>query len=359
MHKGGIRMIQIQKKNGARHIRELIQAAISVGTRACTVTGNWEIEDTVLIPSDFTLRLCDCHLTMADAAFCNMFRNESAGSGKIDHDIIIEGSGRVILDGGNYNGLSEQTSEKNGNPHISVNNIILFVGVENFKITGLHVRNQRWWALNFLWCRRGLLRDLDFCSDDVWVDETGREQHGLRKEKYSAVRVKNSDGIDLRAGCRDILIENITGFTEDDTVALTGLWGSMEQRYEIPGMSTDICNVIVRNVSSAAYCAQVRLLNQSGIKLYNILIDGVMDTSLGSEHMDRGGNGVRIGDTHLYGTRHSTRDETFNITVRNVCSRAGRVMSLAGAITNLTLENISEFDRSGLGDAIENRAKIY
>ena len=84
-----------------------------------------------------------------------------------------------------------------------------------------------------------------------------------------------------------------------------------------------------------------------------------MDASLGSEHMDRGGNGVRIGDNHLYGTRHSTKDETFNITVRNVCSRAERVMSLAGAITNLTLDNIRGFDRDGLGDGIDNCAEVY
>ena len=352
-------MDKVFRKNGARHIRELICAAIAVGTRACTVTGNWEIEDTVLIPSDFTLRLCDCHLRMADGTFCNLFRNESAGTGKVDRDIVIEGSGRVILDGGNYNGLSEKTSEKDGNPHISVNNILLFAGVDGFRITGLHVRNQRWWALNFLWCRHGLLRDLDFLSDDTRIDEDGTEHRGLKRDNYSAVKVKNSDGIDLRAGCRDILIENVTGFTEDDTVALTGLWGKMEQRYAIPGLSSDICNVSVRNVNSAAYCSNVRLLNQSGIKLYNILIDGVMDASLGSDCMDRGGNGVRIGDVHLYGTRHSTEEETFNITVRNVCSRAGRVMSLAGAITNLTLDNIRGFDREGLGEEIDNRAEIF
>ena len=78
------------QKNGARHIREMIQAAIAVGTRACTVTGDWEIEKTVLIPSDFTLRLQDCHLTMADGTFCNMFRNQSCGSGECDRNIVIE-----------------------------------------------------------------------------------------------------------------------------------------------------------------------------------------------------------------------------------------------------------------------------
>lgn len=348
----------MMQKKGAEHIRQLINAAIAVGTRACTVTGDWEMEDTVLIPSNFTLRLRDCHLTMADGTFCNMFRNESAGTGKCDRDIVIEGSGRVILDGGTYNGLSEKTSLKDGNPHISVNNILLFVNVENFRITGLHVRNQRWWALNFLFCRRGLLRDLDFCSDDTWIDAAGNSHRGLKKSNYAGVKIKNSDGIDLRAGCRDILIENITGFTEDDTIALTGLWGSMEKQYAVDGMSTDICNVTIRDVRSSAYCANIRLLNQSGIKLYNILIDGMIDTSLGSEHMDRGGTGVRLGDNHLYGTRHSTADETFNITIRNVYSRAEKVLRLAGAVTNLTLDNIRGFDRDGLGDDVDNCADI-
>ena len=48
--------------------------------------------------------------------------------------------GRVILDGGEYNGLSEKNSLKDGNPHISVNNLILFTNVDGFTIRGLHLR---------------------------------------------------------------------------------------------------------------------------------------------------------------------------------------------------------------------------
>jgi hypothetical protein len=39
---------------------------------------------------------------------------------------------------------------------------------------------------------------------------------------------------------------------------------------------------------------------------------------------------VRIGDTHLYGTRHATRDETYNITVKNVYGRSDYAVALAG-----------------------------
>ena len=62
--------------------------------------------------------------------------------------------------------------------------------------------------------------------------------------------------------------------------------------------------------------------------------------------MDRGGHGVRIGDKYLYGTRHATADECYNITVRNVASRAKTVLQLAGEMRDVYLENIRGFDNS-------------
>ena len=82
--------------------------------------------------------------------------------------------------------------------------------------------------------------------------------------------------------------------------------------------------------------------------MHDIYIEGVYDTSATSTHMDRGGCGVRIGDsTHMYGTRPSTADETYNITVRSVRSRALRCMALAGAISNLVMEDVVSFDGGG------------
>ena len=121
-------------------------------------------------------------------------------------------------------------------------------------------------------------------------------------------------------------------------------------------MDRDIYNVVIRNVVSSAFCANVRLLNQSGVRLYNILVDGVYDSSKNSPYMGRGGSGVRLGDVHLYGTRHATPDETFNITIRNVCSRAGAALRLAGAMKDCRFENIRAFDGAGL--LIEDNASV-
>ncbi|MBQ8350420.1 MAG: hypothetical protein IJY20_00035 [Clostridia bacterium] len=345
-------MSQAFQRNGAAYIREQLRAAREGGKSEVVISGNYEVEDTILLPSDTTLILSDCHLRMRDGTFCQMFRNEHSTPGERhdgkcpDRNIRLLGRGRAILDGGEYNGLSEKTSGKDGMPYIAQNNMVLFCNVEGFEIGGLSIRNQRWWALNHYFCRHGHLHDLEFISDYTRIDENGKRVVGLDRSLYTQTYIKNSDGIDLRAGCHDILIENITGFTEDDTVALTGLSGKGERElYRAEGLSTDIYNVIIRNIRSAAYCTQVRLLNQGGVRLYNILVDGVTDASQNCPYyVGRGVAGVRIGDLHLYGERHSTKDETFNIVVRNVFSRAETALRLAGAMTDCHFDGIYGFD---------------
>ena len=334
------------KANGYEYISEKIAQAVLNGTRTATIEGSHEIDHAVLLPSDFTLVLKNCHLRMADGSFSNMFVNESHGTelGKTeagtDKNIKIVGEGMAILDGGKYNGLSERNHLKNGMPPIWKNNLVLFTNVNGFKISGISCKNQRWWALNFIYCRNGYLGNIDFCSNDTAIDSDGNEYHGLRRNAYEEVLVKNSDGIDLRQGCNHIVIENITGFTEDDTIALTALNGIMEQSFAVRELPSDICTVEIRNVRSAAYCTNVRLLNQGEIKLHDVLIDGVYDTSAQCPYMDRGLYAVRVGDTKMYGPRHATKDETYNIQIKNVSGGGEYVISLAGEIDNLIMEAI-------------------
>ena len=71
--------------------------------------------------------------------------------------------------------------------------------------------------------------------------------------------------------------------------------------------------------------------------------------------MDKGLYAVRIGDMHIYGTRHATKDETYNISVRNVYGCGEYAISLAGAMDNLTLENIT--CREGTELLLDNRTE--
>ena len=312
----------------------------------------WAIEKTIKLASDIYLVFDNCHLRMADNTFCNMITNENCRTpianttDGTQHNIIIEGRGRAILDGGNYNGLCEENYKEFGGSIPMDNCTLMFANVDGFKITGLHITNQRYWGMNFLFCSNGRIYDIDFMADHTFKDENGVIQTRLdHNYPHSSICVKNADGIDLRVGCHDIIIENITGFTEDDTVALTGIPSNSAKRFYVDGLSPDIRNVIIKSINSATHYANVRLLNQGGIKLYNILIDGIMDSSKDMPGTKRGGSGVRIGDHHMYGERHATSDETYNITVRNVYSRAISPLNVVCNIGNFQTDNIQCFDR--------------
>ena len=243
-------MDKIFEKNGAQYIQSLISEGIANGSRTARITGAYEIETAILVPSDFNIILENCHLRMADNTFDNMFRNESCGdvvaqqAGGENKNITISGIGEVILDGGNYNGLSERNALKEGRPPMYVNNLLLFVNVDGFELRNIHCRNQRWWAMCFAYCSNGILSDLDFCSDDTAFDENGNEYHYILYSKgHSQILVQNSDGVHILQGCHDIKMNNITGFTEDDTVALTGIIKDRPIPFEMPDRPLDICNI--------------------------------------------------------------------------------------------------------------------
>ncbi len=342
------------QKDGYGYITGEIEKGLRDGSRTAGIKGGWEIDREVRIPSGFTLKLSGCHLRMADGCYSNMFVNSGCGTPEgrtpegADRNISILGDGHAVLDGGEYNGLSERNHLSGGLPPVWKNSLLLFANVDGFRVSGISCRNMRWWALNFLYCRNGRISDVDFCANDTGIGPDGIPYRGLKRSRYEEVLVKNADGIDLRQGCSDIVIENITGFTEDDSVALTALDGLIERTFSVEGLPPDICRVEIRNVRTASYCTNVRLLNQGGIPLHDILIDGVRDESAGSPHMDRGIFAVRIGDRHMYGSRHSTGEETYNITVRDVRGRGDCVLSLAGAVSGLVTENIEAEDGAKL-----------
>ena len=332
--------------NVTEYVTALIAAAVENGSRTATVTGSYTVTEAIRIPSNFTLVLDGCHLRMADGCYSNLFVNEHHGTDigntalGTDRNINIIGRGEAILDGGEYNGLSERNHSRDGLPPIWKNNLLLFTNVDGFKISGIYCRNQRWWAMNFIYCANGYIGNIDFCASDIGIGADGKTYHGLIRARYDEGLVKNADGIDLRRGCHDITIENITGFTEDDSIALTGLFGRFERAFFIPELPSDICRITIRNIRTAAFCTNVRLLNQGDVKLHDIHIDGVYDTSDDSPYMDRGLYAVRIGDTRLYGTRHATADETYAITVKNVSSRGEYAISLAGDMSGLEIDGI-------------------
>lgn len=281
----------------------------------------WQIDHTILLPSNITIVLDGCHLRLKDNVFENIFRSENmfhADRYSLEYEqrnIQIIGLRNATLDGGLPNGLTEATSNRNGFPSIRYNCLILLHNVNGYVIEGIRLINQRWWAINQIYCRNGRLAHLSFFN--------GKLQ-------------PNQDGINVRVGCNSILIEDITGRTGDDTVALSAFPLSSERDYYVNGKDRDIHDVIVRNIRASTRQTIVALRNTDGAKLYRITIENVFDEP--SEYTPWGV--VKIGENNYYCKRASILGETREITVRNVHSQGAGCIFLGGSLQDCHISDV-------------------
>ena len=287
----------------------------------------WEIDEAILLPSDIEVVLDNCTLRQADGCFDNVFRTEvtyTERQSKLSarqRNIHLTGRGNAVIDGGVHNGLTEKTSGKNGLPHVTRNNMILFTNLESFSITGITFREMRWWALKLVFVSEGRLRDLTFDARDT---------------------VPNQDGIDLRVGCHNITIENITGYAGDDLIALSGFSDAARRfGFWVEGLCSDIENIRIRNVIGTSITkAVIALRNNDGILLHDIDIDGVTDLSGNGSRRSSPYAVVRIGQKYYGSLGFSKMGETTRISVRNVFAAHGDAVMVNVTLENAVFENI-------------------
>ena len=231
----------------------------------------WEIDETIVLHTGSDVQLEGCHIRLADDTFIHFFSNDAAygkywRADERQYDITLTGRGNVLLDGGKHNGIFEKNFtiyDENGNfvgranprgiANIAVNRGINFRNVERVAVSGLRFINQRYWAMNFEFCAEGHLYDITFDAP---------------------ANVPNQDGIDIRTGCHNFLIENIFGRTGDDTVALTNFGppkGKLTEE-ELAACDPDIHDVIIKNIRGylTDECDIIRILNRGGFKVYNV-----------------------------------------------------------------------------------------
>jgi len=312
----------------------------------------WNISKAIRLHSKSVICLDNCVLRQADGVYDNIFVNSNLGTPKgftregRQYDICIYGVGNAVLDGGEPNGLTERTQFDEGMPNVTSNCMINFLNTERISIKNLRIVNQRYWSMVFHYCSHGRISDIDF---------------------YALHTVHNQDGIDLRTGCSHFTIENITGCTGDDTVALTCLKSHYDEDIAQAGFDDSIHHVIIRNICSTTPCALVRLLNHGGKLLYNVIIENIMNSSHNDTSQERGinlvpldekreafrpGACVRIGENFYFGedfggSRCALPEETYNITVRNVIGRSRTGIRASCALSNALFENIQLYGEGG------------
>ncbi len=286
-----------------------------------SANGVWEIDKAIELPSNAYVLLDGAHLRLKDDVTDNVFRSANLYTDKSVElrNIVITGRNGAVIDGGKHNGLTAPNHSREGRPHVYYNNLILLFNVSNYEISNLSCVNPRYWSINQIYCAYGIVKDIHFRADG---------------------KMPNQDGVNLRIGCHHILVENISGRTGDDTVALTGVFPSYEQ-YILPTKDEDIHHVLISNVKATTHQTIVALRVADGVKLHDILVDGVKslyDENNPETFLPWGT--LRIGEALYYRHRPSIEGEIYNITVRNVKANSKYGVALSNALSDCVFENI-------------------
>ena len=322
-------------ENDALTIQNAIAAAEVDGCRRLVIPRynlrtrktEWRIDRAIRIPSDFTVVLDNCYMVQETGCYDHMFTNslsyeEHKTLENEQHDITMVGVGNVILDGGVHNHLMEKTSGRYGMPRVWKNTMLYWVNVRNLRVENLFIQNQRWWAITHIFCR------------DAWYKNICFE---------AVPHVPNMDGIDLRIGCNNFHLENITGRTGDDVIALTGLKGGWEMQNAVEGKDTDIHDVAIRNVLGDPFIHfVVRLLNHDGNHLYNIDMDTVYDIS-DFTTKKRARTTVGVGAALYTQKRKALPGETRNVRAKHLTSRGDHAIRIDNTLHDSVFTNLKTY----------------
>lgn len=345
----------------------------------------WLIDRAILIPENTTIILQNCTIKLSDSCRDNFFRTANCGIGiefpESIKNVHIKGEGECRLIGADHPRATGDSSKllHNPCPHYpedickygdwipeerrktdlisfcdvhnhsygsDAGNInesqygdwrgigILFANVDNFSISGITLSKTHGWAISLEECSNGCVENIRFDSC------MHKEIDGI------VMNMENQDGIDIRNGCHHITVQNITGETGDDVIALTAIaspkyrpGGSMRSTHVMHSDWTkrerDIHDIIIRNVIAHSYlCWVVRLLPGNS-KIYNVVVDGVIEDS--ADYNSNEGTVILGCDT---GYDSSDTDSINNIILLNIVCNSKTAISVDKNVSDSLITNI-------------------
>ncbi len=298
------------KGTDSERIEKAIDAAVKAGSYRIHVPAYnearkdniWLIDRAIILPSDFSLILDGATIELAPGVQDNIVRNAAAGvkGAKPDKNVEVIGIGhaKATLSGGKCCHF-DVPGDKSGWRTIG----ILFQNVEGFVIDNVTMHETQAWAISVEnGCSNGRIANINFENSNS---------------------IPNQDGIDIRKGCHDIVIEDIFGYVGDDAVALTGLMREEELPYgkgmqiggNTPTGDDDIYNITIRDVYVKCVGGHgiIRLLNHDGVKLHDVKIENVWNTALPTDKQVY--SCIRIGDENYSSIRKAYPEELYNIDI--------------------------------------------
>lgn len=304
------------------------------------------IDRAILVPSNITIIIDNCTIKQNDYVFDNVFRGNNLIINGIDpygapvdvtpiHNIKIMGRGDAKIIGTDkpqtgYHPFFNEYQEMTGDFWGWRTHMFSFSCGKDIEISDLKLRQTMCWAITFDNCQQCYVHDIDIHSE-----------------------VKNGDGIDFRSGCNYCIVENITGFTSDDTVACTALSrGKMERSLSKylsvsepynsshENIDTSIHHIKIKNILTGGFHHGVICLSARGNQVHDIEISNVKETSAGGREATVKvytgyGEGYHSGDIH-------------DIKISDVTSeKAKYALIIACEAENITVKNITQNNPEG------------
>jgi hypothetical protein len=265
-------------------------------------SGVWLLDSAVLLPGNITVILDNCTVQLSDSCRDNMFRSDNVGPGirnpEWNYNISIIGIGEVSLKGADNPRATGDGSKtlsldcekdkdsikmaggswqykisygtdagKEGMKQTgdSRNIMIRMAYVDGFKLKNLNIEKSHSWAVCHEWVLNADISDIRFNNPGGWQIIDGKKQY-----------FENRDGINLRQGCKNFRIDNISGVTGDDFIALTsmGKWHGTEDDTE----QIYITNI---NCKTPQWGVAIRASDMAGIN--NVYINGVFYEAGGNQ----------------------------------------------------------------------------
>lgn len=322
----------------------------------------WLIDEAILVFDNMTLMIDNCTIQLSDQARDNFIRSANCGVGITDvkpmGNVRIIGVGNAVLlgaehpratgDGAKTLGVRSYGTD-GGKPNEKQTgdwrNIgILLACVHHFTLENIVIKEAHCWAIALEKCTNGVIRNIGFYATEKRLIDGVPEP------------ILNQDGLDLRAGCRDILIDTLTGHTGDDMLALTGIClknadaGTLDHGVsggKFGDPANDIQNVIIRNVigHSAGGHNIARFLNSAGLCMRNIVLDGLIDTSPEAVTAHAA---VRIGDAQPAWGGVTPLGDTSAFQIRNVFSKARSAILVSGSLCDSVIDGVFNANPEGL-----------
>ena len=343
-------------------VRAALYAARDAESRTIIFAGrDFLLNEAVRLPSDTTVIIDNCMVKQADYTFDNVFCGDNFTVNPLDplndwldlkplKNIKILGKGKAVVSGCDkniriYHPFFKEEQDGVGDNFGWRTNLFHFAGVENLEIGNLQIIQTRCWAICIGMSKKGYFHDLDFDS-----------------------RSKNGDGIDLRAGCSEFLIENITGYTKDDTVALNGAparyvanpplsryyynlqpWVKFLCKPGADPRDRDIHDVTIRNLNVSGFYHAVILLSLNNTNIYNVKISNIRDAGSRDISLVDFYTGHGYGAGYVPGNIHDVTVENIdgNSNHRPNARKAAMVVQLP--VKNVSIRNVRN---RGTGDAV-------